>query len=100
MAIFALCNLFNTDWKETLSLLKDVFIWNVYLQVFFTVVVFGLFHGLAYLPVILSWIGPEPYHSDKTEELKLLTNGLSKSVSSDHKVYLSISLYKNQTGGN
>jgi len=26
-----------------------------------TVVLFGLFHGLVYLPVILSWVGPSPY---------------------------------------
>lgn len=32
-------------------------------QVFFTVVLFGLFHGLVYLPVVLSWLGPEPYHT-------------------------------------
>lgn len=30
-------------------------------QVFLGVVVFGLFHGLALLPVILSLIGPRPY---------------------------------------
>lgn len=31
------------------------------LQVFFLVVVFGLFNGLGLLSVILSWIGPAPY---------------------------------------
>lgn len=30
---------------------------------FVTVVIFGLFHGLVYLPVILSWVGPAPYDS-------------------------------------
>lgn len=30
-------------------------------QIFTTVVIFGLFHGLVFLPVILSLIGPEPY---------------------------------------
>lgn len=33
------------------------------IQVFFLVVIFGLFHGLVYLPIILSWIGPSPYGS-------------------------------------
>lgn len=31
------------------------------LQIFFLVVLFGLFHGVVLLPVILSWIGPKPY---------------------------------------
>ena len=34
-------------------------------QVFSTVVVFGLFHGLAFLPVLLSIVGPAAYlHAD------------------------------------
>ncbi|XP_046544778.1 protein patched homolog 1-like isoform X1 [Haliotis rubra] len=41
----------------------------LFFRVFMTVVIFGLFHGLAYLPVILSWVGPQPYESSyKTEE--------------------------------
>jgi hypothetical protein len=31
-----------------------------FFRVFLLVVVFGLFHGLTLLPVILSWIGPPP----------------------------------------
>jgi hypothetical protein len=38
------------------------------LQVFFTVVVFGLFHGLVYLPVVLSWLGPEPYDTSSVRK--------------------------------
>ncbi|XP_048761748.2 protein patched homolog 1-like isoform X1 [Ostrea edulis] len=43
---------------------------SLFFRVFFTVVVFGLFHGLVYLPVVLSWLGPEPYD----------TNSVHKSV--------------------
>lgn len=32
-----------------------------FFQIFTSVVVFGLFHGLVFLPVILSIVGPEPY---------------------------------------
>lgn len=46
---------------------------------------FGLFHGLAYLPVILSWIGPEPYHSEEDNQ-KYLHNGCSNGISADEKV--------------
>ena len=42
-----------------------IFLKLVYLplswQIFFLVVIFGLFHGLVYLPVLLSWIGPSAY---------------------------------------
>ena len=38
------------------------------LQVFFGVVVFGLFHGLIFLPVLLSLVGPAPYLTE--DEMK------------------------------
>ena len=38
----------------------------VTVQVFFCVVVFGMFHGMMFLPVVLSWIGPKPYLSAQT----------------------------------
>ncbi|XP_052775868.1 protein patched homolog 3-like isoform X2 [Mya arenaria] len=36
----------------------------LFFRVFMTVVIFGLYHGLVYLPVILSWVGPSPYPSE------------------------------------
>ena len=47
---------------------KSVIHFDLILQVFVTVVIFGLFHGLVYLPVILSWVGPTPY--DTAEPVK------------------------------
>ena len=35
----------------------------MFCQIFFGVVIFGLFHGLLLLPVLLSWFGPAPYTS-------------------------------------
>ena len=32
-----------------------------------SVVIFGLFHGLVFLPVLLSWLGPAPYFTDNYE---------------------------------
>ena len=37
-------------------------------QIFFLVVIFGLFHGLIFLPVLLSLIGPDSHHSKKESE--------------------------------
>ena len=36
-------------------------------QVFLCVVFYGLFHGLCYLPVLLSLIGPSPYNSSEDD---------------------------------
>ena len=42
------------------------FVFWTFFQIFFLVSMFGLFHGLIYLPVVLSLFGPSPYPS-KTE---------------------------------
>jgi len=39
------------------------------LQIFVLVVGYGLFHGLVFLPVILSLIGPEPYQDEVKNEV-------------------------------
>lgn len=45
-------------------------------QIFFLVVMFGLFYGTMFLPVLLSLIGPKPYESlqataPQPEEMKV-----------------------------
>lgn len=42
-----------------------VFVYLIY-QIFILVVVYGLFHGLIFLPVLLSLVGPEPFIVDET----------------------------------
>jgi len=37
-------------------------------QIFFLVVLFGMFYGTMFLPVLLSLIGPEPYKLSRTTE--------------------------------
>ncbi|XP_075238943.1 patched domain-containing protein 3-like [Convolutriloba macropyga] len=39
------------------------FVFKKFFQIFLLVSIFGLFHGLIFLPVMLSWIGPSPYQS-------------------------------------
>ncbi|XP_078591370.1 patched domain-containing protein 3-like [Branchiostoma floridae x Branchiostoma japonicum] len=42
------------------------YVFNTFFKVFFLVVVFGLWHGLVFLPVILSWFGPDYQESAST----------------------------------
>lgn len=39
------------------------YIFTTFFKVFFCVVLYGMFHGLVFLPVVLSWVGPQPYLS-------------------------------------
>ena len=50
-----------------LSVLLKLILLSV-LQVFFGVIMFGLFHGLIFLPVILSLVGPAPYLAEEEME--------------------------------
>lgn len=43
--------------------LSDAYTFQTFFKIFLLVVLFGLFHGVVLLPVILSWIGPKPYYS-------------------------------------
>ncbi|XP_013382604.1 protein patched homolog 1 [Lingula anatina] len=54
---------FSTFLAFVLLAFSGSYVFQVFFKVFFGVVVYGLFHGLIYLPVILSWLGPAPYLS-------------------------------------
>lgn len=40
---------------------SDSYIFSTFFKIFFLVIVFGLFHGIVFLPVILSLVGPKAY---------------------------------------
>ncbi|KAF7285020.1 hypothetical protein GWI33_012334 [Rhynchophorus ferrugineus] len=40
---------------------SDVYTFQTFFKIFLLVIIFGLFHGIVFLPVVLSWIGPKPY---------------------------------------
>ncbi|XP_058956472.2 patched domain-containing protein 3 isoform X1 [Pocillopora verrucosa] len=54
---------FSTFLAVFLLAFSNSYVFKTFFKVFFCVVVYGLFHGLCYLPVLLSAIGPAPYES-------------------------------------
>ena len=54
-------------------------VFTTFFRIFLLVVVFGLFHGLVLLPVILSWIGPPPNAELKTDTDSNATSSSSTS---------------------
>ncbi|GAB1610711.1 patched domain-containing protein 3-like isoform X1, partial [Argonauta hians] len=53
--------------------LGDTYPFKTFFKVFFLVITFGLFHGLIFLPVILSLYAPPPYPSAKTVDARRLS---------------------------
>ncbi|KAJ8306409.1 hypothetical protein KUTeg_016954 [Tegillarca granosa] len=45
------------------------YVFTTFFKVFFLIVLFGLFHGLVYLPILLSLFGPKPYQSAYTTDV-------------------------------
>ncbi|ESO88138.1 hypothetical protein LOTGIDRAFT_165877 [Lottia gigantea] len=63
----------------------------LFFRVFLTVVLFGLFHGLCFLPVLLSWFGPRPYDSAKSVgQGHPVLNGANKQLLIDHPHLISL----------
>ncbi|XP_077981544.1 patched domain-containing protein 3-like [Glandiceps talaboti] len=71
-----------------LLIASNSYIFKTFFKIFFLVVLFGLFHGLMVLPVLLSWIGPSPYMSaeergtkeDDAIALETSKNGAAKTM--------------------
>lgn len=53
--------------------LSEAYVFKAFFKIFSLVIIFGLFNGLLFLPVVLSFIGPSPYKrmvEKESEELK------------------------------
>ncbi|XP_054280172.1 NPC intracellular cholesterol transporter 1-like [Macrosteles quadrilineatus] len=59
--------------------LSDAYIFQAFFKIFFLVVTIGLFHGIVFLPVILSLVGPDAHRS-------LLEHGLPVNDDERHSV--------------
>ena len=55
---------FSTFLAFILLMNSQSYVFMTFFKIFSLVVFFGLFHGMVFLPVILSLIGPSPYEND------------------------------------
>ncbi|XP_060594980.1 NPC intracellular cholesterol transporter 1-like isoform X2 [Ruditapes philippinarum] len=64
-----------------------------FFAVFILVVIFGLFHGLCFLPVVLSIIGPSPYYNAGPEGTgsSRLTSNIEQTVDTEEELQTNIS---------
>jgi predicted RND superfamily exporter protein len=58
---------FSTFLAFVLVAFSSSYAFQAFFKVFFGVVIFGLFHGLLLLPVLLALIGPPSHHGDKDD---------------------------------
>ncbi|XP_068082008.1 patched domain-containing protein 3-like [Anabrus simplex] len=72
---------------------SDSYLFVTFFKLFTGVVVFGVFHGLFFLPVVLSWFGPEErkpvpqvkdgFHTTRSEDFdEIEQNSLTKTAAS------------------
>lgn len=64
---------FSTFLAFALLMTSSSYVFKSFFKIFFLVVVFGLFHGIAFLPVILSFIGKEGTPDYKIKETFTVT---------------------------
>jgi hypothetical protein len=75
---------------------SDAYTFNTFFKIFTIVVVFGLFYGTVFLPVVLSIFNPKPYSSvnilvnnnnneDKDTELVLIARQRFRLISQNSK---------------
>ena len=50
---------------------SNSFAFKIFFKIFFLVVMFGLYHGLVFLPVVLSLIGPSPVKTVHTNKISV-----------------------------
>ncbi|XP_062500022.1 patched domain-containing protein 3-like [Corticium candelabrum] len=79
---------FSTFLAFVLLASSDSYVFMTFFKVFFLVVLFGLFHGLCLLPVVLSLIGPSPYASQSaiktTPSVELKEKNAPNGFQNDH----------------
>ncbi|XP_046405752.1 patched domain-containing protein 3-like [Ischnura elegans] len=62
---------------------SDSYIFTTFFKLFFSVVIYGLFHGLLFLPVILSWLGPNAPDNVESEIYSVPTGNCNGFVQPD-----------------
>nr|XP_033341116.1 patched domain-containing protein 3-like isoform X1 [Megalopta genalis] len=67
---------------------SEAYLFSTFFKLFTCVVMFGLFHGLLFLPIILSILGPE----ERMNEVK------KESVTQEHNGFCTVSLTRNKKG--
>ena len=60
---------FSTFLAFVLLMTSKSYIFKTFFKIFFLVVLFGLYNGIVFLPVILSMIGPKPYKNETASKV-------------------------------
>ncbi|XP_066275211.1 patched domain-containing protein 3-like [Branchiostoma lanceolatum] len=73
---------FSTFLAIALLSTSEHYVFITFFKVFFLVLLFGCLHGLVFLPVILSWLGPAPYVTAAVQETEQTDTGYIEKAQS------------------
>ena len=78
---------FSTFLAFSILMVSKSFVFKVFFKIFFLVVVFGLYHGLVFLPVVLSFLGPPSASSQLgTNTVRPDEGGVDKKENRNFKI--------------
>ncbi|XP_034936281.1 NPC intracellular cholesterol transporter 1-like [Chelonus insularis] len=78
----------STLLSQSLLAFSEAYVFRTFFKIFFLVILFGLWHGLLLLPVILSTIGPRSLHLNKEEIKKSIETDANQKVNDEVNVPL------------
>ena len=73
---------FSTFLAFILLITSKSYVFKTFFKIFFLVVTFGVFHGLVFLPVTLSLVGPQPHKQPEQNKVEPFSAKSKKNSSS------------------
>ncbi|XP_063995288.1 NPC intracellular cholesterol transporter 1-like [Diachasmimorpha longicaudata] len=80
IGIAVLCGAGSMLLSQIPLIFSEAYVFKTFFKIFFLAITFGLWHGLVFLPVVLSTIGPKSLHINDKKMIQTEFNSLTKDI--------------------